>query len=133
MRQQEINKLRLLAKSWNNLETSFIERELADDFIYESQWGLTPIVGKKSFLFYLQSKFTAIKAAINLDITNVTAELAFCPSIQNRPCIVLKQITNESISKVSVLIKIQDRKIKRIDICFIPDPFDAELTGEFPI
>lgn len=34
----EIEYLRKLARSWNNLETSFIENELAADFIYESQW-----------------------------------------------------------------------------------------------
>lgn len=65
-------------------------------------------------------------------IITVTAEIALHPSMQNRPCIVLTQITSEGIRQVSLLIKIEDRKIKRIDICFIPDPTEAELTGEFP-
>ncbi|MEI8110216.1 MAG: hypothetical protein WCH59_04425 [Chitinophagia bacterium] len=132
MQHQETNTLRQLAKSWNNLDTSFIERELADDFIYESQWVLTPIEGKKEFLSYLHTKFTAIKIAMQSQIMTVTAELALHPSMQNRPCIVLTQITLEEIRQVSLLIKIQDRKIKRIDVCFIPDPTEAELTGEFP-
>ncbi len=129
---QEAKYLRKLAKSWNNLDTSFIEKELADDFIYESQWVLTPIEGKKEFLSYLHSKFNAIKNAMQSQIMAVTAELAICPSMQNRPCIVLTQIAPEGVRQVSVLIEVKERKIKRIDICFIPDPTEAELTGEFP-
>ncbi len=129
---QETETLRQLAKSWNNLDTSFIENELADDFIYESQWVLIPIEGKGEFLSYLQSKFTSIKTAMQSQIMTVTAEIALHPSMQNRPCIVLTQITTEGIRQVSLLIKIQERKIKRIDVCFIPDPTEAELTGEFP-
>jgi len=129
---QETETLRQLAKSWNNLDTSFIEGELADDFIYESQWVLTPIEGKIEFLSYLHSKFTAIKTAMKSQTMTVTAEIALHPSMQNKPCIVLTQITSEGIRQVSVLIKIQERKIKRIDVCFIPDPTEAELTGEFP-
>ncbi len=132
MQKQETNTLRQLAKSWNNLDTSFIERELADDFIYESQWVLTPVKGKREFLSYLHSKFTAIKTAMQSQTMTVTAEIALQPSMQNKPCIVLTQITSEGIRQVSLLIKIQKRKIKRIDVCFIPDPTEAELTGEFP-
>ncbi len=129
---QETETLRQLAKTWNNLDTSFIERELADDLIYESQWVLTPIEGKREFLLFLQSKFTAIKTAMQSQTMTVSAEIASHPSLQNRPCIVLTQITSEGIRQVSVLIIIQKRKIKRIDVCFIPDPSEAELTGEFP-
>ncbi len=124
--------LRQLARSWNNLETSFIARELAEDIIYESQWVLTPIEGKNNFLTYLKSKFTAIKKAMQSQIMTVTAEIAIHPSMQNRPCVVLTQISPEGIRQASVLIKIQNRKIKRIDVCFIPDPTEAEPTGEFP-
>lgn len=132
MKYQEKEFLSQLAKSWNNLDISFIERELADDFIYESQWVLTPIEGKREFLSYLHSKFTAIKTAMELQTMTVTAEIALHPSMQNRPCIVLTQITSEGIRQVSVLVNIQENKIKRIDVCFIPDPTEAVLTGEFP-
>lgn len=128
----EIEYLRKLARSWNNLETSFIENELAADFIYESQWVLTPIEGKTTFLSYLHSKFIAIKNTIRSQMMTVTAELAFVPSMQHRPCIVLTQITSEGVRQVSLLIEIKERKIKRIDVCFIPDPTEAELTGEIP-
>jgi hypothetical protein len=124
--------LKLLAKSWNNLDTQFIENELSEDIIYESQWVLTPIEGKKTLLPYLQSKFLAIKNVMQTNLMIVTAELANCPTIQNRPCIILTQVTQNGITQVSVLIKIQENKISRIDVCFIPDPKEATLTGEFP-
>jgi hypothetical protein len=38
---QEAETLRHLVESWNNLDTSFIDKVLADDFIYESQWVQT--------------------------------------------------------------------------------------------
>ena len=132
MKNQETQTLIQLARSWNNLDTSFIETVLADDFIYESQWVLTPIEGKKLFLSYLNLKFQAIKSAMLKELMTVTAELALHPSMQNKPCIVLTQITGEGIRQVSLLIKMQQGKIKRIDVCFIPDPTEAELTGEFP-
>lgn len=122
-----------LAKSWNNLDTSYIEHELAHDFIYESQWVLTPIKGKKKFISYLKLKFTVIKLVMQSESMTITAELAILPTMQNRPCIVLSQITSEGLIKISILIKILKRKIKRIDLCFIPDPTEAVLTGEIPI
>lgn len=133
MQNQEIyTTLRQLAKSWNNLDTSFIESELADDFIYESQWVLVPIVGKNEFLSYLHSKFTAIKTSMQSQVISVTAEIAIHHSMHDRPIIVLTQLTLEGVRQVSLLIKVEEKKIKRIDVCFIPDPTEAELTGEFP-
>ena len=129
---QETESLRKLAQSWNNLETSFIEKEIADDFIYESQWILKPIDRKGEFLSYLKSKFTAIKLAVQSQTMTVTAEIAFHSSMQNKPCIVLSQITSEGIRQVSLLIEIRETKISSIEVCFIPDPKEAILTGEFP-
>lgn len=124
--------LRELAKSWNNLDTSYIENFLADDFIYESQWVLKPVAGKELFISYLQSKFKAIKSAMQKEQMSVSAELAIHPAMESKACIVLTQITGELIRKVSLIIKIEQEKIKRIDVCFIPDPDEAELSGEFP-
>ncbi len=129
---QEAETLKRLAKSWNNLDTSFIKHDLADNFTYESQWVLTPIEGSQSFLNYLESKFQAIKTAMQKETMIVTAELALHPAIQHNPIIVLTQITSEGVRQVSILIKMEQDKIKRIDVCFIPDPTDAELTGEIP-
>lgn len=129
---QETESLKKLARTWNNLDTKFIENELAENFIYESQWVLTPIMDSKAFLIYLQSKFQAIKSAMQRETMSVSAELALHPAIEKKPIIVLTQITGEGVRQVSMLVKAEEAKIKRIDVCFIPDPSDAELTGEFP-
>ncbi len=132
MSEQETETLRQLAKCWNNLDTSFIEQALADDFIYESQWVLIPIEGKEFFLSYLHAKFQAIKVSMLQQKMSVTAELALHPAIQYKPCIVLTQITSDEIIQVLLLIILKHKKIIRIDVCFIPNPTEAELTGEIP-
>jgi hypothetical protein len=132
MKNYEIENLRRIAKSWNKLDTSFLAGILSDDFIYESQWVLTPLVGSDQFLAYLNSKFTAIKNAMNNQVITVSAEMAFYNEITKRPCLILTQITLEGMRQVSVLIKTKAEKISRIDVCFIPDPSEAILTGEFP-
>ena len=133
MLHQETENLRQLAKCWNNLDVRFIETILADDFIYKSQWVLSPIEGKKSFLSYLNSKFQAIKTAMKLEPMTITAELALHPAIHNRPCIVLSQISSKRIRQVSLLVKLKQEKIKRIEVCFIPNSAKANLSGEVPL
>jgi len=132
MENYEIELLRYLAKSWNNLDVSFIEEILTEDFIYESQWVLNPLVGKQQFLSYLNAKFSAIKKVKNTQVMTVSAEMAFHKDISERPCLILSQITNSGIRQVSVLVESVGNKLKRIDVCFIPDPSKALLTGEIP-
>lgn len=129
-RQIEIGYLRKFAQSWNNLDTKYIINELSDNIVYESQWVLIPFKGKSVFLEYMISKFKAIK---NTAYAQVKAEMAFLPSLSGKPCIVLSQNTPEVSRKVTVLIKIVEFKIERIDVCFIPAPEEAILTGEIPV
>ena len=86
MTYQETESLKKLAQSWNTLDTRFIETELAENFIYKSQWVLTPIEGSKVFLSYLQSKFEAIKTAMQNGVMSVSAEIASCYSTQTNYC-----------------------------------------------
>ncbi len=128
--QIEIGHLRKYAQSWNNLDTKYIINELSDKIVYESQWVLIPVMGKSAFLEYLISKFKAIK---NTASGQVKAEMAFLSSLSGKPCIVLSQKTHEVSRKVTVLIKIVESKVERIDVCFIPAPEEAILTGEIPV
>ena len=130
MIEDDLESLRKVAKSWNNLDTCFLDKSLADDFIYESQWVLMPIEGKTDFLRYLKSKFRAIRSAIKE--VKVTAELAYHPRMHYKPIIVLKQNTMIENRKVSVLIDTKKGRIQRIDACFFPDPDEALLSGECP-
>lgn len=121
-----------LAKSWNNLEVSFIEHLLAEDFTYESQWVISPLRGKENFLPYLKLKFQAISTEINNGEMQVSAELANHPDLQGKDCIVLTQTTKTEVLHVLIVIELHKKLISRIDICFIPDPETAILTGNQP-
>ncbi len=121
-----------LAKTWNNLDTSFIEHFLAEDFTYESQWVITPIQGKDNFLPYLKSKFQAIESAIKNSGMKVYAELATHPDLYEKECIVLTQTSMQETVSVLIVIEVRGEQISRIDICFIPDPETAKLSGIQP-
>jgi hypothetical protein len=133
MLNHEIQNLKLVAKSWNNLDVSFIETILFDDFTYESQWVLKPIIGKESFLNYLNLKFQAIKEAKKSELISITAELTLHPSLKNKPGLVITQITERCVRQVSLLIKMHENKICCMKVCFIPDPTEAILIEEYPI
>lgn len=132
-RKKEMEYLELLAKSWNNLDISFIEPVLSDNVIYESQWVLTPMVGKESFLTYMKSKFDTIREAVLYENMIVFAEMANHPEADNRPCIVLSQSQEVVTRKATVLLKVQKERIIRIDVCFAPNPLSAKLSGIRPI
>lgn len=124
--------LRQLARSWNNLDIGFIERLLAEDIVYESQWVLVPIEGKKALLSHLDLKFRSIRYFMQNEFMKISAELAVHPQIQYQPCVVLTQVVQDETRKVTVLVQVEHQKIKRIDVCFVPDPIKAQLMGEFP-
>ncbi|MBK9553059.1 MAG: hypothetical protein IPO45_12915 [Saprospiraceae bacterium] len=53
--------LRILAKSWNNLNIQNLIEVLHRNIIYQSQWVPTPIIGKLHYIKHLELKYTAIK------------------------------------------------------------------------
>jgi hypothetical protein len=93
---------------------------------------LLPLNGRDNIIKYLEAKFLHIKATWGSETMVISAEIATHPNIDNNPMIVLTQITKELTRKVSILIQTNENKITRIDICFIPDPLMANLTGNVP-
>lgn len=120
------------ARCWNNLDVTYISNILDKNCIYESQWVLLPLNGRDNIIKYLEAKFLHIKATWGSETMVISAEIATHPNIDNNPMIVLTQITKELTRKVSILIQTNENKITRIDICFIPDPLMANLTGNVP-
>ena len=57
----ELSHVKNIAKSWNNLDTRFIEKKLSNNFIYKSEWMTNSINGKETYLSYLKLKFEALK------------------------------------------------------------------------
>lgn len=122
---QQFEKLQLIAKSWNSLDASILANVLANDVVFESQWVLVSIEGKVSFLDYLTNKFQSIKEYSAHNLCSISAEVVLHPSLFNSPGLVITQITNSGVIQVSLVIRIQDNFITRIDVCFVPDPTDA--------
>jgi hypothetical protein len=115
-----------LAKTYNNLDESFIADLLSEDIIYESQNVLTPIEGKENLLYYLKNKFKRIKELNSI----VFAEIGF---LNDNSCIILSQDEKENKSSL-VLIEINNNLISRIDLCTVaPHWSSAKRIGEYPI
>jgi len=129
---QELNNLRNFARCWNSLDSNSLKDTLSNDVVYYSQWTTSEIVGKNNFLEYLQSKFDAIKVAMQSTLITLTAELAIHPGVNNRSCIALKQISADGITLVLILLVNTDDKISRIDSCYISNTSELLMTGECP-
>ena len=122
---QLIEKLQLIAKSWNSLDASFLADVLADEVVFESQWVLVSIKGKENFLDYLINKFQSIKEYSQHSLCCIRAEVVLHPSLFNSPGLVITQITDSGVNQVSLVIRLKDNLITHIDVCFIPDPTEA--------
>lgn len=113
------------AKTWNNLDTSYIRELLIDDFKYASQWVFSEIENKTDYLSYLDGKLLAIA---NSD-SSVVAELGI---YNTNYCLVLTQNQNGINQQVTFLIETKDGKIVRADTCMIPGTERIKKTGIMP-
>jgi hypothetical protein len=127
-----VENLRLFAKSWNNLDASLVEQVMDSNVQYCSQWAESDVWGKDRFVAYLDEKFNQIKTAMQCELITLSAELAIHPGINNRPCILLKQVSSGGITLVLILLLIKNDKIIRIDSCYISNTSELIMTGECP-
>ena len=126
------------ARSYNNLDVSYIEAIASENIIYESQDVFSALEGKEEVFKYLKAKFLTVRNSAH----PVFAEIGFLDnepsagiygtSEVNHPCIILAQDTKKN--KISlVLIKATDGKISRIDICTVFPHWSAAVsTGLYP-
>ncbi len=140
-----------LCKAWNNLDVSYAENHLTDDFEYSSQMVLANMNGKDSYVNYLKGKFSAIKESND----SVKAELGY---FNNIPCLILVQalvtpelapyskrrlMSDGTIEKslvyvtertAIILVKFENDKIKSASMCMMaPNINDIKRTGIFPV
>jgi hypothetical protein len=116
--------VRAYAKMMNNLDASFIEPYLADDFSYESQWVFAEITSKQEYLDYIQPKL----ATIAKSGSRAFAEVALWA---DEPCVVMAQGSKDNLV-ATVLVKVSGECISRIDMCAVPMPQETRRTGEYP-
>ncbi|HMQ67674.1 MAG TPA: hypothetical protein PKA90_07155 [Ignavibacteria bacterium] len=129
MNNRELILLKQLAKCWNELDTIHLERYLSEYVIYESQYVLTPLLGKIEVLDYLDEKFLTIRNHMKTKLILINASIGYLPSMSMRSCIILSQIIEKEMNQSTVLIEIKDSLISRIDICFIPATKDVMFEG----
>jgi hypothetical protein len=120
--------LRAYAKTMNTLNIEPLEALLADDFVYESQYVFEALTSKQAFLDYMVLKLQTVaraKAFVYAEMGTVNAYF------ENQPCVILAQ--NEKSNLVGiVLAKVTADKLKRLDLCCVPPPQNAERSGEYP-
>ena len=131
-------------KAWNNLDATYIESCLSDDFVYSSQMVLADLNGKHDYLKYIKAKFNAFKKGVN----TVTAELGY---YENKPCFILTltlakpirapygnpeyESPNHPLVKdviTTVLLKFESALIKSAIMCVIPGVSYIKRTGVYP-
>ncbi len=121
--------LRAYAKMMNNLDPQYLEPFLSDDFIFESQQVLQPIISKKTFLEYIHPKLNAIRKANAL----VYAEMGTIDTFERlQSCVILAQNEKENLIGLA-FARTDGNLIKRIDLCIVPSPFSAKRSGDYPV
>jgi hypothetical protein len=120
--------LNAYAKMMNSFSIANLEPLLSDDLHYASQWVFEEITSKQAYLDYIAPKLLAIKNTDN----KVFAEMGLLEVEFPGPCVVIAQGDKNNLV-ATVLIKVEDNKIKRIDMCAAPSPHSAKRTGIYPI
>lgn len=119
--------LRAYATMMNKLDVSCLEPLLADDFHYASQWVFAEIESKTEYLEYIAPKLEAIRKSGG----TAWAEMGWLDREFPGPCVVMSQDDKDNLLAV-VLAKVEDGKIKRLDLCGAPSPHSARRSGEYP-
>ena|SRR5665213_51963 len=119
--------LRAYAAMINTVDINKLEPFLADDFHYASQWFYEEFQTKQAYLDYMTPKLVNIKASG----FKVWAEMGHTTYGNIGPCVVIAQLFKDDLVAV-VLVEVEGEKIKRLDMCFIPDPQTANRFGEYP-
>lgn len=125
---EKLEACRAYARMMNTLDFSHLETWLAEDICYESQWVFDVMCGKERFSDYIQKKLDAIRR----EGSRVWAEIAYTDVFGAGPCVILAQ-GNEDQWIATLLIQMKEEKISKMDMCFIPDPYQCRRTGERPV
>jgi len=118
----------------NTLDASHLESLLADDFHFASQWSFEETTSRDEYLTFLERKHEAAAASEQ----HARAEMAVVKGYpwltgdHECPCVILVKADKENLV-ATVLAEVQEAKIARLDLCFIPPPEAATRTGEYPV
>lgn len=100
---------------------------------YESQWSFHEEAAvwvpyeretKEDYLDHIRTRLALIDASGQ----RVFAEMGRLPT---GPCVILAEGDKDSLVG-TVLVKVQGGFIRHLELCTVPDPYEAERTGEYP-
>lgn len=129
----EEDALRAYAKMMHTLSVEPLLPLLHEQFHYESQWNFheyaavwcpMEIGTKDDYIKYITPRLQRLKDSG----TEVFAEMARLPT---GPCVVVAQGNKDDLAG-TVLVKVEGGKIRWMELCAVPNPYDAERTGEYP-
>lgn len=127
MKLTELDAIKAYARMMNTRNIEHLEPLIADDIELKSQVQSEPVQGKDGFLDFMSKSIEKIA-----DDALVWAEIGeIHKSGRTRPCAVLSQYSMDNMV-ASATVEIEDGKIKRLNLFFIPAPDEAKRTGEFP-
>lgn len=118
---------RAYARMINTLDYGALEPWLAEEMHYASQQVFDEMTSKRQYEPYMKKKLNAIRSSGS----RVIAEIGYTSMGARRPCVLLSQKT-EGV-EATLLIKVREGMISRMDMCIVPSPAECERTGEFPI
>jgi hypothetical protein len=126
-----MNEIELLieyVKAWNNLDTSYLENILSDDFAYTSQWVFETMHGRDTYITYLGGKFkTMLKNPASIPSAEI-AYFRYAYMDKDKPCIVLTQRDTQA----SLIVQVENGRIKQADLVGFPSPDLAIRFGMEP-
>ncbi len=109
------------AKAWNNLDCSEFLELLDENAHYASQWVLDELKNKQAISDYLIDKMEAIKKGTSI----IKADIGINQFEED--CVVISQKNEKQNTKIVVIFRVENNKIKRYDTC-IPELYNVTLS-----
>ena len=124
----KVHALRCYAAMLNTLDIRKLERFLAPDFCYSSQWVFAEITSKQEYLDYMEPKLGVIKSSGSI----VFAEMGEIKQAHPiGPCVLVAQNMKENLV-ATVLAEVKGEFIQRLDMCLIPTVQSVTRSGFYP-
>jgi hypothetical protein len=124
----KVHALRCYAAMMNTLDINKLERFLAPDFCYSSQWVFDEITSKQGYLDYMEPKLGVIQSSGSI----VFAEMGEIKQAHPiGPCVLVAQNMKENLV-ATVLAEVKGEFIQRLDMYLIPTVQSVTRSGFYP-
>lgn len=109
-----------IAKCWNDLDISCIEKILADDLEYYSDWWIESMYGKDNYLYYLAEKFKSLHGQSGAKPKAAMAYEVYEWSPEKRPCLIITQKLGGTVNTMSIHVQVRDARVYYMSMTTVP-------------